>query len=92
MDDDPDSAQARRDARWAAYQAQSRRAAQKFQLALAPLWMIGAVVWWLVGDADPVVRWLYTGLGVLQLGVAVYLWRELRRTRPDPGTPKAPGR
>jgi hypothetical protein len=92
VDDDPAAAQARRDARWAAYQARSRRAARKFQLALAPLWGVSAVVSWIDAEADPWGRRLATALAVLQLGHAAFLWRELHRTRPDPGTPKAPGR
>jgi hypothetical protein len=92
VDTDPGEAQARRDARWAAHQARSRRAALKFQLALVPLWVAIAVVWWLDGDADPVARWLYTANAVLQLGYAAVLWRPLRRTRPAPGTTEAPGR
>jgi hypothetical protein len=51
-----EDAQARRDARWARYQARSRRSAQKFQLALVPLWVASAVFWWFNPGSDLLVR------------------------------------
>jgi len=85
--------QARKDARWAAYQAQSRRTGQKIQLALVPLWVASALFWWFDPQADAVVRWLFTALAILWLAFAVVLWRQLRRPVPPvPGTGEAPGR
>ena len=40
-----DDEQARKDARWAAYQARSKRWVQKFQLALVPFWTVSALSW-----------------------------------------------
>jgi hypothetical protein len=88
-----DDEQARTDARWAAYQARSKRSAQKFQLALVPFWTVSALFWWFNPTADPLVRWLFAGLAVAQLGLGVVLWRQLRRPLPaDPGKEEAPGR
>ncbi|WP_448623765.1 hypothetical protein [Geodermatophilus sp. URMC 64] len=91
--DAADAEQARRDARWAACQARSRRAGQKFQLAFVPLWPAMAVLWWLNEEADPWLRWMWTALALLQVGLGVTLWRQLRRPLPPvPGNEEAPGR
>ena len=88
-----DDEQARKDARWAAYQARSKRSAQKFQPALVPLWTVMAAFWWFDAEAQPVVRWLFTEVAVLWLGAGVVLWREIRKPLPPyPGKEEAPGR
>jgi hypothetical protein len=85
--------QARKDARWAAYQARSRRSAQKVQLALVPLWTVSAVVWWFNPQSEPLVRWLFTAVAAMWLVVGAVLWRQIRRPLPPyPGKEEAPGR
>jgi hypothetical protein len=88
-----DDEQARKGARWARYQAESRRTAAKVQLGLCVVWVVLAILWWAMGDGDSLVRWIYTGLGALAIVAACFHWRVLRRPLPPaPGKREAPGR
>ena len=89
----PEDEQARKDARWAAYQARSRRSRYKVQVALAPLWVAMAVLWGLNEGADPLLRWAWAVLGALHVGLGVRRWRQLREPAPAPlERREAPGR
>jgi hypothetical protein len=88
-----DDQQARKDARWARYQAESRRTVAKVQIVLAAVWVVLAILWWTVADGSSLARWLYTGLGVLAVISIVVHWRVLRRPLPTvPDKREAPGR
>jgi hypothetical protein len=90
---DTDDAQARKDARWGRYQAESRRTQAKVWLALTPLWIAVAMVRWFDGDADELSRWLLTGVALLYLGAGFLQWRVLRRPLPPvPEKHEAPDR
>ena len=87
-----DEEQARKDARWARYKAQERRAGAKIQLAMVPLWVGIAVAGWIWGN-DSLSQWLWTALAVFQLGNGYLQWRVLRRPLPAaPGQQAGPGR
>jgi hypothetical protein len=73
---------ARKDARWARYQAESRRTQAKVWLTLSGLWVVNAVVWWLLPDAKALTQWLMTVVAVVQLASAPYWWRVLHRPLP----------
>ena len=68
----------------AADQYQERRRARpgdrqwKIQLGLGLLWVGLAVNFWLDGDSDPTLRWLWTGVAALQLGTAFLLRRRVQ--------------
>ena len=84
MTAEADDEQARKDARREQYQdlarARSRRTMAKFQIGLAVMWGTLAVVRWFDDDADPVTRWMFTGLGAAYVVFAAVLyWRVLRR-------------
>ena len=83
MTSEADDAQARRDARWAQYQAQSRRSMAKLYIGLAVLWVTLAVLWWLNGDADTVARWLNSAVAVGWVGLAVLHWWKFLRQPPS---------
>jgi hypothetical protein len=72
--------------------ARMRRRQWKWALAMGVFWALLAAAQWLVGG-DPVLRWGWTGVAVLQLVAAVLTWRRVRRAAvPTPGTSRAPGR
>ena len=83
-----DDDQARRDARWERYQAESRarmrRTLARFQLVMAPLWVLFAALRWRDDDADPLTRWIFTALAAAYAVTAVVLWWTVLR-RPLPG-------
>lgn len=88
-----ETAQARREARWARYQAESRRTGAKVQIGVAVLWIVVAVLSWTVLDGSSLVRWFYTALAVFSIVTICVQWRVLRRPLPpSPDMQKAPGR
>src|SRR5690349_5218667 len=76
-----DEERARKHARRRRYPAESRRTRAKALLALAPVWVIGAVLVWVWGH-NAVTRWLWTLIALLQLVNAYLQWRVLRRPLP----------
>lgn len=52
----------------------------KIFIGLAVLWMANAVYRWFDADSSTLSRWMFTGLAVVGVGVAVlHWWRFLRR-------------
>jgi hypothetical protein len=62
--------------------ARMRRRQWKWTLGMGVFWALFAAAQWLVGD-DPVLRWGWTGLAVVQLLAAALLWRRVRREPPS---------
>ena len=78
MTTDADDQQARKDARWARYQAGSRRTQAKIHTGLAVLWAALAIARWL-DDGDRWLAWAWTVIALGYAALAIQLWRRVRR-------------